>query len=507
MISRLLSGMESGPALPLWFLLFIALGFTSPTIINYSPYGLAWDQAYHLHRAVCMNHAVYDLSYSQVTDCLARTHKDPITGLIALPWGRVGSTYWGVRLAFVALGIFVWILALATYATASRAAMSGWPLLLGAATICFTPFLRLTAGDMMTDTLLGWTVALGLMLIPLEYNRPQTRFWPSVLRGLLWGFVIDVGMLSKVTFGFFLVTIGSVLLVIRWHRSGMRPLLYSLGGCMAGAAPAILIWLMYGWNFLSFAILVARDLAALWGVPGMTAADYWARYFSELGWALIPLLLLLAFFVRGLLIEKPGRLVRLLPIGIVLGYLFTAAMSQNRDPRFTVPVMIAMPFCLAWTSPKTAPETTVRLAPILAALLVGTLSSLPMAGRPDLTPIQRSGELLRSLSQGRPTSVLLATDGTFFNVETIELARQIEGENLRAVRLDTLVYDEVNKRTLEDGLRRIDNADYVLFLKPGNSFGPDWTMTRAGDYRTYCEKVGTLMTAETSPDFDVFKIR
>ena len=77
---------------------------------------------------------------------------------------------------------------------------------------------------------------------------------------------------------------------------------------------------------------------------------------------------------------------------------------------------------------------------------------------------------------------------------------------MRPVRVDTLAYDEVNKRSLEEGFERIDKADYVLFLKPGNSLGPDWTMTRAKDYRAHCEKVGTLMSAQISSDFDVFKV-
>ena len=168
--------------------------------------------------------------------------------------------------------------------------------------------------------------------------------------------------------------------------------------------------------------------------------------------------------------------------------------------------MIAMPLCLAWTNLKSESEIAVRPAPILAALLVGTLCAIPMVGRPEIAPIERAGELLKTLSQARPTVVIIATDGGFFNIETVELARQIGGEYLRSVRVETLVYDEVNKRTLDDGLRRIDMADYVLFLKPGNSPGPDWAMTRAADYRAHCGKVGTLMNAQTSPDFEIFKI-
>jgi hypothetical protein len=309
-----------------------------------------------------------------------------------------------------------------------------------------------------------------------------------------------------VTFGFFVLSVGFVLLLVRWRYSGTLSLLYALGGCIAAATPAILVWLIYGRNFLRFAILAARDLAPLYSVPGMNALGYWRRYFSELGWALIPLLFLLILFIRGLLVEKQGRLVRLLPIGTILTYLFTAAMSQNRDSRFTIPVMIAMPLCLAWTNLRTTSERTLRPAPILAALLAGTLFAIPMVGRPEVAPIERTGELLKTLSQGRPTTVVLATDGVLFNSETVQLAHELGSENLPPISLDSLVYDEVNKRSLEDGLRRIDKADYVLFLKPGNAPGPDWTMTRTKDYRAHCEKIGTLMSSHTSPDFDVFRV-
>ncbi len=486
--------------------LFAFLGLVSSTVINYSPYNLAWDEAYYLHRAICMNHAVYDLSLARITECLAGTHKGPIIELVDLPWGRTGGTDWGMGLAFVGLALFIWIMVLATYLTCLRGRIPPTSLLLGAGCICLTPLLRESGGALMTDMLLAWCIALALMLIPLEYNEPQTEWWPSIFRGFLWGIVIDVGMLSKVTFGLFAGAIGLALVAIRWRRSGIPPLLCAISGCLAGAAPAILIWLIYGRTFLRFAMLAAWGFGDLYSVPGMTAVGYWRRYFSELRWALIPLLILFALFIRGLLIEKQGRLVRLVPIGIALIYLATASASQNREPRFTVPVMIAMPLCLAWTNLRSASQATMRPAPLLAVLLVVTLFAIPMVGKPNIVPIEHAGELLKTLSQGRSTTVILATDGPLFNVDTFQLARQIGGNTLRPVLLDTLVYDEVNKRSLEDGLRRIDKADYVLFLKPGNSPGPDWTMTRAKDYRTYCENVGKLMAGQISPDFDVFKI-
>jgi len=512
MVVRLLTRLKPGPVATRWVLLFAFLGLVSPTVINYTPYPLPWDESYYLGRIICTNHAVYDFSLSRLSECLATTHKGPIMGLVNLPWGKVGGTELGIGLAFVGLALFIWILVLVTYLTCLRAGIPPGPLLLAAATICFTPFLRTSSGAMMTDTLLGWGVALGLMLIPLEYSRPSHGVWPSILRGLLWSVVVNVGMLSKVTFLFFFVVIGMALLIIRTDYSGEKPVRYAFAGCILGSLPTIIIWRFYGLNFMRFAIFAAwSGTASLWSVPGMTAGAYLERYFSQLGLALIPLSILLVLFIRGIWIDKQMRLARLLPICIILVYLGIAARSQNRDPRFGIPIMIAMPLCLAWTGIRKESRLTVGAAPVLAALLMGTVISLPMIGRPETAPIRRAGDLLRTLYQedpiqGRPIKVVIATDGPAFNIDTFLLARRLGGDSLQPVGLDTLVYDAINKRSLEEGLRRIDSADYVLFLRSGHTPGADWQRVWAQDYRAHCERAGILLDSKISPDTDVFKI-
>jgi hypothetical protein len=482
-------------------------------VINYTPYPLAWDESYYLNRVICANQAVYDLSVSRLSECLAHTHKGPIMEVVNLPWGRAGGTERGIGLAFVGLALFIWILILVTYRTCLVSGIPPGSLLLAAVTIGCTPFLRASAGAMMTDTLLGWCVALGLMLIALEYSRPSKGFWRSVCRGLLWSLVINVGMLNKVTFIFFFCVIGVALLVIRADYSGEWPLRYAIAASIVGSLPAILIWRYYGLTFLRFSVMVAwGNTARLWGVPGMTAGGYLRRYVSQLGLALIPVSVQLVLFVRGMVIENQSRLRRLLPIGIILIYLGIAAMSQNRDPRFAIPVMIAMPLCLAWNSVREKPSMTVGAAPVLAALFVGMALFLPMVRRPEIAPIRRAGDLLKTLCeeqsiQHQPIKVVIATDGPAFNNETFLLAKQIGRDRLQAVDVETLVYDAVNKRSLEDGLRRIDAANFVLFLKPGLAPGPDWTRVYAADYRAYCQRVGILEDSRVSPDLDVFKIR
>src|SRR5262249_46885995 len=154
-----------------WITLFAFLGLVSPTVINYSRYPLSWDESYYLNRIICTNQAVYHFSWMRLGDCLEHTHKGAIMELVNLPWGPVGGTERGIGLAFVGLAVFIWVLILATYRTCLYCGFPPITLLLAGAAIGLTPFLRANAGAMMTDSMLGWCVALALMLIPLEYSR------------------------------------------------------------------------------------------------------------------------------------------------------------------------------------------------------------------------------------------------------------------------------------------------------------------------------------------------
>jgi len=95
--------------------------------------------------------------------------------------------------------------------------------------------------------------------------------------------------------------------------------------------------------------------------------------------------------------------------------------------------------------------------------------------------------------------VVIATDSPAFNIDTFLLARRLGGDSLQPVGLDTFGYDAISKRSLEEGLRRIDAADYVLFLRSGHTPGADWQ-------RAHCERAGILLDSKISPDTEVFKI-
>ena len=512
----MLAWLKAKPRLLTWVYLFAFVGLVAPTVINYRSYPLTWDESYYLNRTICGNQAVYALSLPRLADCLAHTHKGAIIYLVNLPWGKIGGSERGIGLAFVGLALLIWGLILLTYRTCLYAGIRPEILLLVAGTICLTPFLWSTSGAMMTDTLLGWSVALALMLIPLEYKRPSTKPWPSIQRGLLWSVVINVGLNAKVTFAFFFVIIGIALILIREKYSGEYPLRYAFFACIAGCLPTIVLWRYYGLNYLRFAVMVAwGKLSGLWNIPGMTPLGFLKRYALQVGLGLIPLSILMFLFVRGQFADKHWRLARLFPLGIIFAYLGIAAKSHNRDPRFSIPVMIALPFCLAWihSREEAREETQTKLgaASVIMAVATAAALSFPMIRRPEIAPIRQAGDLLEALSRmqpatAQPIKVVIATDGPQFNIDTFLLARQVRIDSLQRINLDTLVYDAVDKRTMADGFDRIDGADFVLFLKSGQTPGADWQRVWATDYRMRCLKIGKLLDSSTSPDMDVFRV-
>ncbi len=243
------------------------------------------------------------------------------------------------------------------------------------------------------------------------------------------------------------------------------------------------------------------DAAALFRVPGLTAAGYVVQFFAGFHFGLIPLTALALLFVSGVRTER----VRLLPLGIVLGFLVVSAMARNLEPRYLLPVAIALPLVLSWNALRYSPPARFEAMHFLGGALVALLASVPMVARPNLGPIREVKSLQENLSRSKPILIEIATDGPDYNINTFQLARQIGYAMLQPVRLDTLVYDSIGKKTLEDGLRRISSSDYILFLKPEFTGGSAWSRQWEPQYRAYVAEHATPV-AQVSSVFEVFKV-
>jgi hypothetical protein len=487
-----------------WVWMFVFLAAVSPSILSYKPYVLMWDEAYYAHRIACMNREFYGFNVRGMANCLAGTHKSPAIELVGLLWGPAGATETGIGLSFVGLALLILVFVLVTYGTCIRAGFAPWHVALAGAVIGLAPLVRENGGALMTDILVAWCSALTVLLIALEFRTQDDAPLASFLRGGTWALVLTAGSLAKMTYGVFAAASIPILLFARWRLCGRRALLLSVSGLLTFAIPGILVWILCGPAMIDFGLRSAfGEVGALWGVAGMNAPAYLWRFFGSLGFAWVPLLLLFSLFLRGVVAEK----MRLIPVAIVLVYLLIAAMGKNREERYTLTVVVALPLALCWTGYRPARAMRLELAQFLAGLLAGFLLAVPMSARPRLTAVHNIGELLRELSNGEPSSFVIATDGPEYNIETFQLARQVGGPVLQPIRVDTLVYDAVNKGTVEDGCRRMAAADYTLFLRPEIPAGPSWTRQWASQYRACAERDGTLVDSQRFREFDVFKMK
>jgi hypothetical protein len=484
-----------------WCWMFLFLAAVAPGILSFAPVSLHWDEAYYADRVICMSREFSRVSPRGMAGCLTG-HKGVAIELVGLLWGRAGATESGIGLALVGLGFLNFLFALVTYGVAIRAGLAPWSLALAALSIGLTRDVQANAGTFMTDTLVAWCTALTLMLIVLEARVPDQRPWASFLRGALWAVALATGSLAKLTFGFFAAAVLPIIIYLRWRNCGRRPLLFTLAGALVFSLPALAILGVDGPAMVRFALFASfGEAAALWRVPGLTFLGYVARFFANFHFALIPLGLLALLFVRGVVKEK----VRLLPLGVVFVYLGVAAMGQNRESRYLLPLAIALPLVLSWNSSRYSPPLRFEAVHFLGGALLALMVAVPMVARPILGPIRQAKDLEENLSLGKPTVIELATDGLDYNINTFLLARQIGYATLQPVQLDTLVYDAIAKRTLEDGYRRISSADYVLFLKPEFDAGPTWSRQWESQYRSYVATRGTPVSQISSP-FEVFRL-
>ncbi len=242
------------PLFSLWIPAVAFLFLISRSVVGYSEYLVTWDDAYLFHRALCFHNAVYTFDLKAMFSCYAILSKSPIMTVVTLPWGAAASGEGAISLCLVSLALLTWIVALLSYRAALSSGASPWMMAAAALSVWWNPFLASYGGTFLSDMLLAWTVLLTLLLIPLELATDPQGLVRDVMRGVLWGFVFNVGALTKVTYGYFLVPVVAVVISIRLRRCGMRSLLATVAATLICLTPSILIWSLFGRNFLQHAV-------------------------------------------------------------------------------------------------------------------------------------------------------------------------------------------------------------------------------------------------------------
>jgi hypothetical protein len=350
-------------------------------------------------------------------------------------------------------------------------------------------------------TFFSFIVALTLLLISTAYDVRA-----SVLRGALWGTIVAIGALSKISFGFFIVLIGPVLLYLRWKNAGTNATLITLVSVFIVTSPATAMFIARGKGYFAHAVESSfGDIGQFYG--GMGPLKYIAQYIMYLGWGLYGIAMLAIMTVATYAKKPRPSWLMLYPVAVTLSYYVLTALSPNHDFRFAAPVMVGLPLLLASMTANGPRDSAKLVVPALVALLFGVMVSVPMIARPDLSEVQTAQKILINLSNATtaPVSVLVGSEGQYFNINTVQLAQQMEYPKLKSMQVSTIVYDFVSGVALQESMRSIDRADYVMFLNPQGA--NDWSTHFLKDYRDRAAQIGERIDVDSSHGVEIYRIR
>ncbi|CAK0760509.1 conserved membrane hypothetical protein [Gammaproteobacteria bacterium] len=461
-------------------ILLLGVFLIAPAVIDSQPTALGWDDAHYFHRMVCVTRAFNAFDLSGLNECLHLAVKAPLIGWMGLPWGHVVTTPKGLGLASVSL-VFFTLFAFGGLANLLlRRGVPQLVLLLACASVGVNQLAARVAGAFLGDTLSAVLISLILLLPLLELDGESSLPRPWV-RGLVWGSLMAVAVMAKTSAGFFAITMVPLLIFLRVRRFGWNDAFRATLAMLLAASPIIFYHLFYWDEVIGHVLLSTVGPIAKYTSYNLDAAEYLTKLLEISG--IISLLLVLPIVSFISWHWSRSRWIMVWPLLVLLSYLAIIALSENHDMRYGLPVVIGLPFLLAgFTAQIKLKHFPPGSIPLLISACLAL--SIPMVVRPDLRFVQEAQTALSVLPTDHPLKVLLASDDSVINIETLRLAQQLDFPRFKNLLIDTVVYDEALGHSTEEILTRLSEADVVILLRsvPVRE-APDWTNQVAKEVR------------------------
>jgi hypothetical protein len=508
--------MESVPSVRAKWLVVAALFAFSvaPTFISYQPYLFNWDDADYLQRAVAVSRAFWSGDVHGLGAAMVSWHT-PAMALLGLPWGPLAS--WDAAgNCFVTLAAVISLLAASCLYLLLRLEVN--PLFLVIASVCVGASLgpypphphivdtHASATAFMADSLLAWTTLAAVLLIPYEVRTPCPSIRSVVLRGILCASILSLGVMTKVSFLYFIGLIVPILFFTRLHHGGRWSAFAWLLAFVCWSAPAAVFLVRYGRS--AFALARAASFghnAGFFYLPPLQFLAHTIRESPGLGLSLV----LMAAALMYLVIKR--RLVQSWPefaaFLIVIGYGIIVLASTNREIRFAFPAIVALPFLLAILlsrQPDRTPAPSHALAALAAGLaLLGLVAAgVPTRHRADRQSISRADAVLAQSVRCNAKSVLLATDSPTLNVFLMNLALEFSPSGAST---GTLAYQVMTGVPIEEDFRALSESDMVVF-QDARRIRPRFTNQRVAEYERYVRQGGSV-PIRVGDDVSVYAMR
>jgi hypothetical protein len=487
----------------------------APTIVSYHPYAFRWDDADYLWQAISVSSAFWAgnshglARIREVCSAMYGVHPPAMT-LLSLPWGAV-RTWDAAGDCFVTLAC--WISLLASVCLYLLARIGVKPLLLILASVCVGAALgpwpasapaHIRATAFMADGLVGWTSLAALLLIPYELRTVRTTVRHAACHGLLWGLILSLGVMTKISFLYFAGLILPVLVLVRYRRNGWRDSGAAFAGFLIGSGPSALYMAKYGrTSFLYGGASSFGTLSNFYQKPFSTFVRECLRDSPGLWLFAAGVCSALAFIVlkRRSQVFRPDVIAVLIAIGF--GLIIMA--SPNRELRFSFPVILSLPFLLAILLstksepvPRQAATSTAGLA--FLVLCVFAWPSRHRADRGD--SLARVDAVLARGSYCGDKAILLATDSPTLNGLLFRVALQLTpGPAATSVR--DLTGSSLRGAPFAEDFRAIESSDLVVF-QDDRAISPPFTNARVPSYRKYIAEQTAFSSLRVGGDVAAF---
>lgn len=482
----------------------------APTFISYQPYLFRWDDSDYLLRSIAVSRAfwsgdVHGLGVAMVSI------RPPAMTLLGLPWGPLASWDAAGKCFITLAGMISLVVALCLYLLLRIGVK---PFILVVASVCVVasigPFQRggtvhAVASGFMADSLFAWTTLAAVLLIPYEVRTTCPSIRRAVARGILWGSILSLGTMTKLSFLYFVLLIVPTLFLIRLRRAGLRSALAALIAFACWSAPSAIYLVRWGGRTLDNARASSYGgVADLYYVPLFTFLDNTLRESPGLvlSFGLISAALVYLVIERGQTLFGAD----LLALLIMIGFNIVALASTNRVIRFEFPAIVALPF-LTGILMSGKGESVPRLSAALAAGLVfcGLLVvGVPTRHRAMRQSLSRSDAVLAHAAECNAKRVVLATDSPTLNQNLMDLAAEVSPTGA-SVEIGTLAYRAISGVPVEEDFRAISESDQVVF-QDKDALSPPFTNQRASEYERYIRQVG-YVPIRVGNDLSVYSMR
>ncbi|MBP2566427.1 hypothetical protein J2766_003023 [Agrobacterium tumefaciens] len=479
----------------------IFLVILSPLANSWQRISPSWDDTFFLHNGLCLARSFWEANLNAIDICMSQIAKSPIMAVLLIPAGPIGGRIEGLSVAPFVLSLAIATLILVLHHFLRLAKVPYIAILLAASFAITTSSMRSSGAPFMVDGLLAIVVACTIAFVFVEYENAALSPAQSMKRGMIWAFLITIGMLSKTTYAVIALLVAPIAIWISILRSGLNMTVIKLFSLMVFSIPLVIVLIRYGDIYLAHAKNSSFGPLSSFYNDGLSPFRFILDSSAQ-NWSLwVGILLLLIFVVaRGL--ERERAITGLLVALVILVYFVISSTSPNKDPRFFWLVWVTLPFCAACSiAPQRNSPLSMGSSPAIQ-FLCALLIAIPAVGRLDLEKFRTSVAALASLPENATATAYLATDSAHFNIETLLLAQQLEWKKYSQLQIRTVVYDVVSEKSPQKSLERLASADYVLGQFPVPGDAPDWANRYASVFEQSL-RASDKVTKELSADSSI----